>query len=356
MFVLAFKDRTYSRACSTCDVTWPLCQYSRGGSYDTSELVEDDEDGDEEDEDEEVEESSDSDSKSEDAEDEGPTAEGKGPAVGGEGLAAGDESPGMRVESLGLGGDEAVPEGQQQVAPVMETTMVGQGSGSVPEPERPERVSALRQPTLTTWIDPKDDRVYIDVPAYLPFFWSYGLGGSGSVPEDERNSHAHSPFMELNQEWEDGRALIDVPVFYPTTSTNRSRTPPSPKFLYSRHHCVVMISILITPRVSALAGCDRLIHDHTVRLGELSPTLFKRYDMDIWELFTRSKAVRDEIFTQRYRLRSLDHEAALWHAIGDTQIENQELRLQIAEETRARLDLAEIVASMRRGHEPRGDV
>nr|GEY50336.1 hypothetical protein [Tanacetum cinerariifolium] len=72
---------------------------------------------------------------------------------------------------------------------------------------------------------------------------------------------------------------------------------------------------------------------------------------DIGEFFTRSWAVRDEIFSQRYRLRSLEHEqekvavtfgaiwrpvlaleswagqtdahrAALWHAIGDTQIEN----------------------------------
>ncbi|GJS25965.1 hypothetical protein Tco_0486585 [Tanacetum coccineum] len=43
-------------------------------------------------------------------------------------------------------------------------------------------------------------------------------------------------------------------------------------------------------------------------LRELSSALFERYDMDIWELFTRSRAVRDEIFTQRYQLRSLDHE------------------------------------------------
>ncbi|GKD33473.1 hypothetical protein Tco_1248982 [Tanacetum coccineum] len=47
--------------------------------------------------------------------------------------------------------------------------------------------------------------------------------------------------------------------------------------------------------------------------------------------------------------------AALWHAISDTQREKQELRLHIAEERRAWLDLAEIVDSMRRGQEPRGD-
>ncbi|GKE73850.1 hypothetical protein Tco_1535891 [Tanacetum coccineum] len=157
---------------------------------------EDDEEDDDEEEDEEIEESSDSDSKSEDAEGEGPTAEDGDPAAGDEGLAAGDEGPSMRGESLSLGGDEAVPEGQQRAAPVVEKAVgeplglgfgalrhreialgegrmpsvfeVGQSSGSAPEPETPERVSALRQPTLTTWIDLEDGITYIDVSAYPP--------------------------------------------------------------------------------------------------------------------------------------------------------------------------------------------
>ncbi|GKF67165.1 hypothetical protein Tco_0196844, partial [Tanacetum coccineum] len=33
---------------------------------------------------------------------------------------------------------------------------------------RPDIVSALRQPTLTTWMDPEDGIIYIDVPAYPP--------------------------------------------------------------------------------------------------------------------------------------------------------------------------------------------
>ncbi|GJR21686.1 hypothetical protein Tco_0970213 [Tanacetum coccineum] len=99
-----------------------------------------------------------------------------------------------------------------------------------------------------------------------------------------------------------------------------------------------------------------LIHDHTVRLGELSPALFERYDRDIRELFTRSRVVRDEIFSQRYRFRSLEHEQerialtfrAIWRPV---------LALESwAKERRKRLDLAEIVDSMRRGQEPRGDV
>ncbi|GJW06038.1 hypothetical protein Tco_1568461 [Tanacetum coccineum] len=130
-----------------------------------SAFLEDDDE--EEDDEEEIEESSDSDSESEDAEDEGPTAEDEDPTVGDEGLAAGDEGLGMGVESFGLGRDEGVPEGQQRAAPVVETTM-GQGSGSVPESERPKRVSALTQPTLTTGIDPEDGKAYIDVHAYPP--------------------------------------------------------------------------------------------------------------------------------------------------------------------------------------------
>nr|GEU47848.1 hypothetical protein [Tanacetum cinerariifolium] len=153
---------------------------SQKHSWGTSELVEDEED--EEEEDVDVEESSDSDSKSEDAEDEG--------------LAMRDEGPDMRVESHGLGGDEAVHEDQQRATLVVELAMgeplrlsyralrcqeiaskegqmpsvfeVGQSSRFVPEPERPERVSALRQPKLSTWIDPEDGRAYIDVLAYPP--------------------------------------------------------------------------------------------------------------------------------------------------------------------------------------------
>nr|GEX38109.1 hypothetical protein [Tanacetum cinerariifolium] len=51
-----------------------------------------------------------------------------------------------------------------------------------------------------------------------------------------------------------------------------------------------------------------LIRNHTVRLKELSPAFFERCDRDIGELFTRSGAVMDEIFSQRYQFRSLENE------------------------------------------------
>nr|GEV74634.1 hypothetical protein [Tanacetum cinerariifolium] len=146
---------------------------------------------------EEVEESSDSGSESEDIEDEGPTAEDEDLATEDEGLAAGvegssvddesygldgeihgvdDESHGLNDKSYGidgeghgiesdgpcLGEEEAVPEGQQRAVLVVGTAMsepLGLGS---------KRVSVFRLPTLTTWTDPEDGMVYIDVPVYPP--------------------------------------------------------------------------------------------------------------------------------------------------------------------------------------------
>ncbi|GKC35168.1 hypothetical protein Tco_1047552 [Tanacetum coccineum] len=173
---------------------------------------------DDDDKEDEIEESIDSNSVSEDAEDEGPTTEDEDPAAEDEGLTAGVEGPGMddegygrddesrgindeghSVESDGLGLEEeeaAVPGGQQQATPVVGTTVsaplglrygalrcrelaleesdvystfeVEQGSGSAPVSERPERVSAFRQPTLTTRTDPENGMIYIDILDYPP--------------------------------------------------------------------------------------------------------------------------------------------------------------------------------------------
>nr|GEZ28797.1 hypothetical protein [Tanacetum cinerariifolium] len=234
-------------------------------------------------EDEEVEESSDSDSESEDAEDQGPTAEDKDPAAWDEGLDARDEGPSFRVESLSLGGDETIPKGQQRAAPVVETAVgkplglgygalrlqdiasregkmpsvfeLGQASGSVPESERSERVSALRQPTLTTWLHLEDGIVYIDVPAYPP---------------------------------------PGLPV----------QTPPSPKWSSSS------LLISLAPSIVPLPISSPMI-SLTVPSSVASPATAEAkgfLNEDIGELFTRSGAVRDEIFSQSYQYRSLEHE------------------------------------------------
>ncbi|GKA24074.1 hypothetical protein Tco_0710107 [Tanacetum coccineum] len=161
-------------------------------------------------EDKEVEDCSDSDSGSKDAEDEGLTAGVEGPGIDDKGYGLDDESHGRDDESrgiddeghsvesdgLGLEEEEVVPRGQEQAAPVVRTTKnvpsglrygalrhrelaledgdvystfeVGHGFESAPGSERPERVSAFRQPTITTWTDPKDGMIYIDIPDYLP--------------------------------------------------------------------------------------------------------------------------------------------------------------------------------------------
>nr|GEU32058.1 hypothetical protein [Tanacetum cinerariifolium] len=106
-----------------------------------------------------------------------------------------DEGRGVEIDGLGLEKEEAVHGGQQQAALVVGTIVsaplglgygalrcrelalkgdhvystfeVEQGFGSTSEPERSERVSASRQPTLTTWIDLEDSMVYINV-LFLP--------------------------------------------------------------------------------------------------------------------------------------------------------------------------------------------
>ncbi|GKD94834.1 hypothetical protein Tco_1374671 [Tanacetum coccineum] len=316
----------------------PLRKRYRG----TSELVEGSEEDDDE-EDEEIEESMDSDSVSEDAEDEGPTAEDEDSAAEDAGLTAGVEAPGIddedydlddethgrddegrgiddevhsvKSDRLGLEEEEVIPGGQQQAAPVVRTIMsaplglrygasrrrelaleegnvyntfeVGQGSGSAPESKRPERVSAFRQPTLTTWTDPEDGMIYIDIPDYPP---------------------PASPIQTLpSPEWTFGSLPIspshsDVPS--PISSPLIPLTVPSPIATPATFET----NGFLTELGAQVEMQEGLIHDHTVRLEELSPALFERHDRDIGVLFTRSGAVREEIFSQRYRFRSLEYE------------------------------------------------
>ncbi|GJW92309.1 hypothetical protein Tco_0169862 [Tanacetum coccineum] len=302
----------------------------------------DEEDDDEKDGD--IEENLDSDSVSEDVEDEGPIAEDEDPDVRDEGLTAGDEGPSMGVKSydsddesrglddegysvksygIGLGEEEeVVPEGQQQAALVVGTALSAPlGLGSAPEFERLERVSASRQPTLTTWTDSKDGMVYIDVPANPPPAPPVQIPPSpeytsGSLPISSSPSVVPSPISSP-------MIPLTVPSLIATPATAKSE-----KFLTE-----------LGAQVKMHGG---LIHDHAVRLEDLSPTLFKRYDRDIGELFTRSGA-RPVLALESWGGQTDAQRAALWHAISDTQGENQELRLQLAEERRARLELAEIV-------------
>ncbi|GKB86935.1 hypothetical protein Tco_0959207 [Tanacetum coccineum] len=304
----AFRKRfrsSYESSPSSSPPDLPLRKRYQG----TSELVEDDDkEGDDEEEDEEMEESSDSDSMSEDAEDEGPTEEDEDPATGDEGLVVGDEAPDMEVESLSLGKDEAIPEGQHRAAPVVETAVggpLGLGYG------------ALRRQEIAL--------------------------GEGRMP-----SLFETP---PSPEWSPGSLVIS----------------PAPS----------VVPLPISSPMISLTVPSHIASPATAETEGFLTELGAQVEM--------SGAVRDEIFSKRYRFRSLDHEqervivtfeaiwrpvlpleswagqtdaqrVALWHAISDTQGENRELQLQLAEERRARLELAEVVDSIRKGQEPRGDV
>nr|GEZ38028.1 hypothetical protein [Tanacetum cinerariifolium] len=239
---LEFRKRFRSSYDSLPSPTLLVWNWYKG----TSELILDTDSEGEELEDEEVKESLDSHSESKNVEDEGPTAEDEDPTIRDEGLAAGDGGLGLRVESLGLEGGEAVPEDQQRATSVVKKAVgeplglgyralrrqeiasregqipsvlkVGQGYGSMPEPERPEEVAALRQPTLTTWIDLEDGRTYIDVPAYSPPAppvqtppspkWSYGSLPVSLAPSIVP-SPISSPMLSL---------IVPLPVASPATS------------------------------------------------------------------------------------------------------------------------------------------
>ncbi|GJZ66547.1 hypothetical protein Tco_0623243 [Tanacetum coccineum] len=171
---------------------------------------------------------------------------------------------------------------------------------------RDQRVSTSRQLTLTTWRDPEDGMVYIDVPTYPP-----------PTPPAQTPS---SP------EWSSGSLPIyPSPSIVPSpiSSPMIPLTVPSP---------VALPATAETEGFLTELGAQVEIHRGLIR-DHARPVLA----MESWA---------GQTDTQR---------AALWHAISDIQGENQELRLQLVEETRARLELVEVIDSMRRGQETKGD-
>ncbi|GJY98240.1 hypothetical protein Tco_0515150 [Tanacetum coccineum] len=101
-------------------------------------------------------------------EDKGLTTGVEGPDMDDKGYGLDDESRGIDEEGHSIDSDGLGLEEEEEAVPgeegdVYSTFEVGQGSVSAPESERPERVSTFRQPTLTTWTDPKDDIWFISI-------------------------------------------------------------------------------------------------------------------------------------------------------------------------------------------------
>ncbi|GJU02105.1 hypothetical protein Tco_1112443 [Tanacetum coccineum] len=90
-----------------------------------------------------------------------------------------DEDPGIEEE------EEAAPKGQ-----------------SVPEQEGAGSISAFKQPTLVTWVDPKDGRVFTNIPTYVPSAAPVQTPPSpewspGSLPVSPSSSVVPSPIALL---------------------------------------------------------------------------------------------------------------------------------------------------------------
>ncbi|GKE72839.1 hypothetical protein Tco_1534880 [Tanacetum coccineum] len=217
----------------------------------------------------EEDESSDADDKrereSQGLDDEGQGLDEEGQGLDDEGQGLDNDGQGSEDEGLGMEEEEEVtPEGQQQAVPVIDTAVseplglgyeaarhhalksteeiapstyeVRQSSRFVPKQKGAKRVSAYRQPTLITWVDPKDGSVYTNIPTYVP---------------------------------------VAAPI----------KTPPSPE--WSLGSLPVSPS---NPIVQTLIASPVATPIATISVDE---------DQDLRELYTRSRAVRDEIFSQR---------------------------------------------------------
>ncbi|GJW30944.1 hypothetical protein Tco_0047819 [Tanacetum coccineum] len=242
-----------------------------------------------------------------------------------EGQGLEDEGPGMEEE------EEAAPEGQQQAVPIVDTTMseplglgygaakrcalksieeiipstyeVGQSSRYVLEQEGVERISAFRQPTLVTWAPPSPE-------------WSLGsLLVSPSSP------------------------VVPSPISLLVA------TPAATISVDEDHFIEVGVQL-------ELHGS--ILHDHIQRLDALPPTLITDIDRDVRELYTRSGAVRDEIFLQRYRFRSLEREqeratvtfGALWRPVLALEAWTGHVDTRLADMSRARYDDHRLIHDM----------
>nr|GFB15598.1 hypothetical protein [Tanacetum cinerariifolium] len=120
-----------------------------------------------------------------------------------------------------------------------------------------------------------------------------GQSGFWFAPElerSERMSTSRQPTLTTWTYLEDCMVYIDVHVYPPPAPP--VQTPPSPK--WSSGSFPISLAPSIIPLATATIPVDE--------------DQFIEIDRDVRELYTRSRAVRNEMFSQRYQFRSLEHE------------------------------------------------
>ncbi|GJU19860.1 hypothetical protein Tco_1153202 [Tanacetum coccineum] len=241
---------SYKKPSPSSSLTLPIRKRYRG----TSELIDDTEDD-----------SSDSDAKREGSKDEG------------HGLK--DEGPGLEEE------EEDAPEGEGSMPSTFE---IGQSSRSVLEQQRVGETPAPRIPMRTTWIDPQDNTVYLDI---------------------EIDPRACAPVQTLaSPEWSfdslsvsPSSPIVPLPIASPATTLKATISVDKNQFLEVGAQLELYGSIL---------------YDHTQRLDALPPTLFEGYDRDLRELYT-SLRQRPMLALEAWTGHVDARKAELWQARYD---------------------------------------
>ncbi|GJV00403.1 hypothetical protein Tco_1329673 [Tanacetum coccineum] len=224
-----------------------------------------------------------------------------------------DEGRGLEGGGLGLEGEKAAPEGQQQAVPVVGT--------SVSEPLGLGYKAARR-------------RAFESMEEISPSTYEVWQS-SRSMPEQEGVER-----IPLSPEWSSGSLpispsspVVPSPIASPVATLTTTISVDEDQFLEVGAQLEIHMSIL---------------YDHTQRLDALPPTLIMDIDRDVRELYTRPV-----LSLEAWTCQTDAQRAALWHAIYDTQRENHDLRMQLAEERRKRLELVDHVARMEMRQESR---
>ncbi|GJS16851.1 hypothetical protein Tco_0411323 [Tanacetum coccineum] len=173
---------------------------------------------------------------------------------------------------------------------------VGQSYRSVPDQQIADETPTHRLHVCTTWEDPKNNTVYIDIKCDMP--------------------PVHSPAQTLS-------SPVQIPSSPRWSPEPLSNTPVIPSPIVSIVTIVAVDEGDFFKIGAQLELHESILHDHTERLDAFLPSLFEGYGRDFTELFARSRAVREEIHSQRFRLRSLEqgHEqatitfGALWQPV-----------------------------------------
>nr|GEZ68729.1 hypothetical protein [Tanacetum cinerariifolium] len=226
-----------------------------------------------------------------------------------------DEGPSMEEE------EEAALRGQQQVVLVVDTAVsepLGLGYGAA----RRCALESTEEISPSTYELGQSFRVYTHIPTYVP------PAAPVQTPPSPEWSLGSLPVLPSSP-------VVPSPIASPVA------TPAATISVAEDHFLKVGAQL-------ELHGS--ILHDHTQRLDALPHTLFEVYDRDLRELYTRPVLALEAWAGQTDAQR-----AALWHAIYDIKRENHDLRRQLSEERRERLELTYHVARMERRQEFRGE-